>query len=310
MLTKPRILVLYYSQSGQLRDIIDSIVGDIKGKADIDFVSIKPVTAFPFPWKASSFFDTMPETVQHIPILLNPLPADIYNTDYDLVIFGYTSWFLNPSLPISSFLQSEYASILKGKNVITVIGCRNMWLHGQERVKEYFRQLGANLVGNIVLTDTNPNLVSVLTIIRWSFKGKKEASGLLPAAGVQDHDIKRASRFGVPIYRHVTENKLDGLQKELLMMGAIHLKPGLIILERRGVKNFRKWSQYIRDRGGPGAPERQGRVTMFKRLLIVAIFILSPISSLTAFIQLQLQRRSLLKDVEYFKGLSYEPGKF
>jgi hypothetical protein len=185
-----------------------------------------------------------------------------------------------------------------------------MWLHGQERIKDYFRKVGANLVGNIVLTDTNPNLISVLTIIRWSFKGKKEASGLLPAAGVQENDIRRASRFGMPLLRHLMENKLDILQKELLMMGAIHLKPGLVILERRGMTNFRKWAKYIREKGGPGAPERQGRVTMFNRLLIVAIFILSPISSLTAWIQLQLQRSHLLKDVEYFKNLSYEEGKF
>ncbi|HEY1030220.1 MAG TPA: hypothetical protein VGD89_00485 [Flavipsychrobacter sp.] len=307
---KPRILVLYYTQSGQLRDILDSITSDIRDKADIDFVPLTPVVPYALPWKASKFFDTMPETVQHIPIAMNPLPESIKAQHYDLVIFGHQTWFLNPSLPISSFLQSEDAQILKGKPVITVNGCRNMWLHSQEKLKEYFLKIGANLVGNIVLTDTNPNLISVLTVIRWSFKGKKEASGLLPAAGVQDNDIRRASRFGMPIFRHLTENKLGSLHKELLLMGAIHLKPGLIILERRGVTNFRKWAKYIREKGGPGAPERQGRVTFFKRLLIVAIFILSPISSLTAFIQQQLQRRSLLNDVEYFKELDYTPGKF
>lgn len=306
---KPRILVLYYTQSGQLRDILDSITSDIKDKAGIDYVAIEPLIPYALPWKANVFFDTMPETVQHIPIALKPLPEVIKQKDYDLVIFGYQTWFLNPSLPISSFLQSEDAQILKGKPVITVNGCRNMWLHSQETLKKYFNNVGAKLVGNIVLTDTNPNLISVLTVIRWSFKGKKEASGLLPAAGVQDNDIRRASRFGMPIFRHLTEGKLDTLHKELLMMGAIHLKPGLIVLERRGIKNFRKWSTYIREKGGPGAPERLGRVVLFKRLLIVAIFILSPISSLTAFIQLQLQRRSLLTDVEYFKELDYVEGK-
>jgi len=156
---KQRILVLYYSQSGQLRDIIDNITADISTRADIDYAQIEPVVSYPLPWKASKFFDTMPETVQHIPIALKPLPAEVMNKDYDLVIFGYQSWFLNPSLPISSFLQSEDARMLKGKNVLTVIGCRNMWLHGQENVKEYFLKIGAKPVGNIVLTDTNPNLI-------------------------------------------------------------------------------------------------------------------------------------------------------
>jgi hypothetical protein len=307
---KPNILVLYYSQTGQLRHILDNILGDIKDQAAIDYVHIDPVTPYKLPWKAADFFDVMPETVQHIPVALHPLPDTIKNKHYDLVILGYQSWFLNPSLPITSFLQSKDADILKGKQVITVIGCRNMWLHSQETIKHYFGNIGAKLVGNIVLTDTNPNLISVLTVIRWMFKGKKEKSGLLPTAGVQENDIRRASRFGMPIFRHLTENKLGDLHKELLMMGAIHLKPSLIILERRGVTNFRKWAKYIREKGGPGAPERRGRVMLFKRLLIVAIFILSPISSLTAVIQMYLQRSSLLKDVEYFKNLWYQEGKF
>lgn len=302
---KPRILVLYYSQTGQMLDIVNNVLSDIKDKVTVDYAPIEPVTPYKLPWTAADFFDVMPETVQHLPIALKPLPEEIKQQQYDLVLFGYTSWFLNPSLPISSFLQSKDAEILRGKNVITVIGCRNMWLNGQERVKNYFNGLGANLVGNIVLTDSNPNLVSVLTVIRWMFKGKKEASGMLPAAGIQEQDMKRASRFGMPIFRHLTENKLGSLHKELLMMGAIHLKPGLIILERRGIKNFRKWSAFIREKGGPGAPERKGRVTLFKRLLIVAIFILSPISSFTAWIQLQLQKKGLLNDAEYFKSLNY-----
>ena len=133
---KPKILVLYYSQSGQLRDILDSITSEIKSNAEIDFVKIEPVKPFPFPWPAYTFFDTMPETVQQVPVEVKPLPAEVTNKDYDLVLFGYQSWFLHPSIPVSSFLQSQYAAVLKGKNVVTVIGCRNMWLNGQERVNQ------------------------------------------------------------------------------------------------------------------------------------------------------------------------------
>jgi hypothetical protein len=306
---KPAILVIYYSQSGQLRHILDSVLSDINGKADIDFVQIEPETPFPWPWTAYTFFDAMPETVERIPIALKPIPEEIKTKHYDLVIFGYQPWFLNPSQPTSSFLRSQYASVLKDKPVVTVVGCRNMWLHGQEQVKKDFQTLGANLVGNIVLNDTHPNLISTLTVIRWSFTGQKEASGILPAAGVQENDIRRASRYGTPIFRHLTENKLDTLQQELLMMGAIHLNPGLVLLEQRGIKNFRYWAKFIREKGGAGDPNRKGRITLFKRLLLTAIFVLSPISSFSAFIKLQLKKRSLLKDVEYFKGTSYQAGR-
>ena len=306
---RPRILVLYYTQTGQLRQILDSITSDIADKADIDYAAIEPAKPFPFPWTALQFFDAMPETVEHFPAPVKALSSDVFNKHYDLIIFGYQPWFLNPSQPTTAFLKSEYAKIFRGKPVITVVGCRNMWLHAQEKVKGYLQSVNARLVGNIVLTDSNANLVSLLTVIRWSFKGQKHASGMLPAAGVQDKDIYESHRFGSTIYKHYQDNNLIDLQRELLAQGAVQLNPGLVILEQRGIKNFRFWAKFIREKGGPGDPNRAGRVMMFKNLLLVAIFILSPISSVTALIKQVVKRNSLLKDVDYFKQLGYEKGR-
>jgi len=306
---KPRILALYYSQTGQLRNILDSIVTDIKDKAEIDFVQIEPVTPFPFPWSPLAFFDAMPETVQHLPAPVKRLPQEVMNKDYNLIIFGYQPWFLNPSQPITAFLQSEDAKIFDNKPVITVIGARNMWLNAQEKVKAYLKAQNGRLVGNIALVDSNPNLVSTLTVIRWAFKGQKEKSGMLPDAGVQQKEIQHARDFGMPIYRAIIENNLMDLHRQLLELGSLDLKPGLILLEQKGIKNFRFWSKYVREKGGPGDPNRAKRVLQFKNLLIVAIFILSPISSISAFIKLQIKKRTLLKDVEYFKQLKYEEGR-
>lgn len=306
---KPRVLVLYYSQTGQLRNIIDNILIDIKDKLDITYALIEPVTPYPFPWDPDVFFDTMPETVMHTPPPVKPLPDEIVDADYDLVIFGNQTWFLNPSQPITAFLQSPSARVLSNKNVITVVGARNMWLHAQERIKEHLLKLNASLVGHIALVDNTTNIISTLTVIRWLIKGRKEATGMMPAAGVQDADIQKAQRYGMPIYRHLTEGKLDSLHQELLLLGAVQIKPGLVLLEETGIKNFRKWSRYIAAKGGPGAPERQGRVKQFKRLLLVAIFVLSPITSALAKIKEQVKMKKLKNDVAYFKQLKFEPNR-
>ena len=303
------ILVLYYSQSGQLRDILEHALEDITDKVAIDIVPIEPVKPFPWPWNAYAFFDAMPETVERIPQPVQPINPSATQKEYDLVIFGYQPWFLNPSQPITGFLKSEQAALLKEKPVVTVIGCRNMWLNAQEQVKQDFQSIGAHLVGNIVLSDSHTNLISTLTVIRWSFTGKKEASGLLPAAGVQNEDINSASRFGPVIYKHLSAGSLGELQSDLLNAGAVSLDPGLVLLEQRGIKNFRFWAKFIREKGGPGDPNRKGRILLFKRLLLTAIFILSPLSSLSAFIKLQLKKKSLIKDVEYFKSISYQQGR-
>ena len=75
------------------------------------------------------------------------------------------------------------------------------------------------------------------------------------------------------------------------------------------MRNFRKWAVFISEKGGPGDPNRIGRVRLFKRLLLTAIFVLSPISSLTALIQRKLHQKRLKEDVKYFLGLEYEDGR-
>ncbi|MBS1783250.1 MAG: dialkylresorcinol condensing enzyme DarA [Bacteroidetes bacterium] len=302
---KPKILALYYTQSGQIKEILDNIFRRID--AEIVYVELEPEKPFPFPWDAYAFFDAMPETVERIPIAMKSIPQALIDQHYDLVILGYQPWFLNPSQPITGFLKSNNAAFLKGKNIVTVIGCRNMWLHAQEEVKKDLKELGANLVGNIVLTDSYPNLISTLTVIRWAFTGKKEASGFLPAAGVQQQDIEGAEKFGKPIHSFLQGN--SNLQEYLLKEGAVNLKPGLIILEQRGIRNFKKFAPFIRQKGGPGDLNRKGRILLFKRLLLVGIFILSPISSFTAFIQLQMKKRKLTKDLDYFRSTSFEENR-
>jgi hypothetical protein len=307
---KPRILVLYYTQSGQLRDILDSLLSKVQGEADYTYATIEPVIPFPFPWSAKTFFDAMPETVLERPSAVKPLPAAVIEAPYDLVIFGYQPWFLHPSQPVTAFLQSENSTFLKGKQVITVIGSRNMWLNAQEKVKGHLQRIGATLAGNIVLVDKNPNLISVITIIRWAFSGKKEATRFLPPAGVQAREVRAVASLGPIILNHLKNNNLPTLHSNLLRNGALELNTSLVLLEKRGMNNFGFWARYIAEKGAPGNPARYGRARLFKRLLLTGIFILTPISSLTAFIQRQIQKQNLQRDVAYFKELAYEPGKF
>lgn len=303
---KPRILVVYFSQTGQLRTIIDNMIAPVKDQLDVTFAPIELESPFPFPWTSASFFDAMPECVEEIPSTLRPM--NIPNQDYDLIILGYQPWFLSPSVPTTSFLKSEYAKMLKDKPVVTVVGCRNMWLNAQERIKANLQNVGAKLVGNIVLADSNHNIISLFTIIRWMFTGRKEATKRLPEAGVQATDIQAASRFGSIILNSLQHNKLEELQQALLTEKAVELKPILIVLERRGITNFRKFARYIREKGERGNPERKSRVMLFKRLLLTGIFVLSPISGLTAKLQSIFKQRSFKSLLSYFKGVEYEKG--
>ena len=45
------------------------------------------------------------------------LPGFDESVDYDLVVLGYQTWYLSPSLPTTGFLKSRYAKVLKGKTI-------------------------------------------------------------------------------------------------------------------------------------------------------------------------------------------------
>jgi hypothetical protein len=303
MTQEHRILVIYYTQTGQLKRITDVVVGPLQERATIVYEEIIPLQPFPFPWKKQEFFDVMPETVLARPCAIQPLKVDP-KEHFDLVILAYQPWYLSPSQPVTAFLQSESAArLLKGKKVITVIGARNMWLNAQESIKTYLYNIGAYLVGNIALVDTSPNLVSVLTVVRWHFSGKKEATRFLPPAGVQEKDIRAAARFAIPISRALEEDNYAPLHDRLLELNAVTLKPNLVLLENRGIKAFRFWSKFISAKGGPRAPERQLRVVMYRNLLLIGILALSPVTAIASMITLMVKRNKLLEDVSYFRGI-------
>lgn len=172
-----KILAIYYTQTGQLGDIVNNFLLPFEGEGfEVEKVCINPVTKFTFPWSSDSFFDAMPESVLSKPTELQPFT--IKETKYDLIVLGYQPWFLSPSIPTTSLFENDgFKKVLANTPVVTIIGARNMWINAHERVKDSLKNVGATLVGNIALVDKNTNLVSAVTILYWMLWGKKISCG-------------------------------------------------------------------------------------------------------------------------------------
>jgi len=298
-----RILVLYYSQTGQLRDIIDHCLAPFTSdpSAQVDMVQVQTKHRFPFPWSNLDFFNLFPESVNGIPFELEPLDVDA-TKEYDLIVLAYTVWFLQPSIPISSLLQHPDAKrIFGGRPVVTLIGSRNMWVLAQERVKQHLHRLNAKLVGNIVLTDRNVNLVSIITIIRWMFHGKKDAFWFFPPAGILERDIKDSVCFGEILHQHIAKGDFDGMQEKLNVADAVNINPSLLLLEHRATKLFKMYAKFISAKGDFGSSERLGRVRLLSRLLPLGAFILSPITTLSTMVVSVVKRKELARQVAYHR---------
>lgn len=289
-----KIAVFYYTQTGQALQIAQSICApfaQVDGNFDVIYKEIVPEKAFPFPWSRKEFFDIFPESRLGI-FPFGIMPIDFSDVqDAELIILVGQTWYLSPSIPIQAFLQDEQCkSYLKGKSVVFVNGCRNMWLMTFRKIRQSLSEIGASLVGHIVLQDRAQNLVSVMTIVRWLMGGHKEATKWLPAAGVSDQDITASRRFGGIISKQLATKRLDQLQDKLMEAGAINYNACVLQLEQTGHRLFYFWAKFIRLKGEWGNPARQTRCTMLFYYLLFVLYVLSPIVSALFYLTWPLHR--------------------
>ncbi len=297
-------LVIYFSQTGQLLDILKNISSTISDeKVNISYCEIIPKKKFPFPWKQEEFYGAFPETFLQIPAPLEAIPSEILQKKYDLVILGFTTWYLTPSIPVNSFLKSEEAKILLANTpVVTVSASRNMWIMAQEKVKKLLAANNAKLVGNIALVDRNMNHISVITITHWLMGGKKtKMLGIFPKPGVSNNDIKAASRFGIPIKAALLQNEYSNLQQNLLLEGAVKVDPSLIATDIRGNIVFTKWANHLIKKDGE---ERDKWLVYFKYYLLFAIWLIAPIVFIVFLLTYVPMYRKIQRDKAYYSSVA------
>lgn len=305
-----KILVIYYSQTGQLTEIVHSVTSSLKAEEEfvLRFEELRPKDPYPFPWRGKDFFQVFPESVAGIPCEMEPLQNDP-NEQYDLIILAYQVWYLSVSIPVNSFLLSEEAKrIMQGKPVVTILGPRNMWVMTHEDVREKIGKAGGHLVGNIVLLDKAPNLISVVTIIRWLIKGRREGKGLwgkvFPRAGVSEADIRESSKYGPLLADACRRNDYRTLQEKLVERGAVSPNPVLISIEKRGRMMFKIWSRIILKKGPYGDPGRIPRLNLFKYYLFAVIYLVSPIASVIFFLVHGINRKRTQRMIRYYAGIT------
>ncbi|MDB5031795.1 hypothetical protein [Mucilaginibacter sp.] len=268
-----KVLAIYYSQSGQLGEIIDNFTQPlIDAGISVEKVRVRLVNEPTFPWTADTFFSVMPDCQLDVPAALQPF--ELKEKKYDLVILGYQAWFLSPSIPFNSLMQSpELRVVLKNTPVITATGARNMWLNAFVRVKKLLRATQAKLVGNIALVDTHPNPISFITIFHWMLHGKKDRYlNIFPPPGVSDADIKHTKVFGEAVIPHLELNDWGSLQNELDAKKAVVLNYNLMIIEGTAGKIFKVWANIISKR-----KNKLPWIRAYKYYLLIAFFVGAPI---------------------------------
>ncbi len=277
---KKRILVVCYSQTGQLKEVLRSITAPLERDPNVEVIYeyLKPRQEYPFPWPFFRFLDTFPECVYLDPPELEPAGFDP-QAHYDLIILGYQVWFLSPSLPVTAFLKSDAGrQVLRGRPVMTVVACRNMWLTAQEKVKTLVSDAGGKVIDHVALVDEGSALATFITTPRWVLTGRKEGFWGFPAAGIGECQIRAAARFGRAIQRALPHGDLIAQAPLLAGLGAAKVDPRLIPSERIGHRSFRIWGALLRAVGRQGQWQRKPMLVIYLTFLITLIVTVVPVT--------------------------------
>lgn len=297
------VLLIQYSQTGQVTDVARTIVAPLLEDPNIDVTieTLRPRTPYPFPWPVLRFFDTFPEAVYLDAPEMEPLSVEPTRR-FDLVILAYQVWFLSPSLPVTGFLQSDAArELLRDTPVVTVIACRDMWLMAQEQVRTLLAECSARLIGNVALVDEAGSLGSFLATPIWVLTGSRgpHLFGLLPRAGVNPEQITASRRFGTRIATVLNQN--GPLDDSLLRnLGAVNVNERLIASEQTARRSFLIWGKLLRSLGKQGAFVRKPVLLLYILFLATLILTFVPLSMLVKALLAPLTRERVAAQKAYF----------
>jgi len=277
---KKKVLVLYYSQTGQLKSVIDSFISQLPDEEiSVHVRSIDPVEKYPYPWPYYQFADEFPEAVHMDGCEVKEV--EHIDDNYDLIILGYTIWFLSPSSPIVGFLKTEQAKkVFNDTPVVTLIVCRDMWVMAQEKMKSLLNNLNAKLIDNVALTDQGKGIYSFITTPRWLLTGKKDAFSIFPPAGVLESDIENASRFGVRLNEALKTDKELENKPLLTNLEAVSVNGKLIASEVIATRSSKIWAKLIKLCGKKKSLGRKIAMTFYSAFLVVLVFTIVPLNIL------------------------------
>jgi hypothetical protein len=268
-----KVLAIYYSQSGQLAEIVQQLTAPLtEAGASVDVVRIEPVPGYPFPWTTERFYSVMPDCVLGVTGKLAPFT--LKETAYDLIVLGYQAWFLYPSIPVNTLLHDPaFRQLLNNTPVVTITGARNMWLNTFLEIKKLIHSAGARLVGNIALVDRHPNPISFVTIFHWLLGGKKDRYlKIFPFPGVSAADITHTAEYGRMLVPRLLSGEWEGLQEGLEQEHAVNTRHSLLLLESTAIPTYERWARFIVKR-----KKRKTWLAVFRYYLLFSLFVAAPI---------------------------------
>lgn len=149
--TNPRVLIIYYSFSGQTIGLLHRLAEGLKERnVQFHMERLQPVKPLRFPvGSVMATVKMMLTTFLRERTPIQEIDAACFD-DYDLIILAGPTWSYNPSGPVLSLIHRDGPRLFAGKPVLPLISCRGYWRMHWCGLRRMLLRCGARISNRIV----------------------------------------------------------------------------------------------------------------------------------------------------------------
>ena len=212
---RPRVLLLYYSYTGQARKVLDAAgeVFEERGcevyRAPIEFTDpryAERFSRFPMARVWRDFLGMLPAQTMKATGAIRT-PDEVRRGDYDLICIGSPTWWRDVSMPLRSFLKSAEAPPLLGGTPFAVFAvCRRYWRENLNAVRKLAEKAGGRYVGGIHFGYPGDQVRSMLSLTSYLGSGEYRDRYLgvrIPATNISPDQLDESRRFAADLAARV-----------------------------------------------------------------------------------------------------------
>lgn len=151
--TTPKVLIIFYSLSGQSRGLINLFAAGLKDEGvSVTIEQLKTCGKITFPFKnVVQTLKMMLTTFLRFRIPITELHSRCFES-YDLIVLSGPTWSYNPSGPVLSLFDRDGHALLAGRLVLPLISCRGFYRLHDFFLRKKLVSLGASLQESLIFS--------------------------------------------------------------------------------------------------------------------------------------------------------------
>ncbi len=216
ILSTKRILIISYSFSSQIRNLLNGLVDGLeKSGVEVFWEQLNPVVELRFPiGTINATLIMMMQTFLRKRYPVHPVNQRCF-AQWDFIILAGPTWSYNPSGPVLSLLDRDGKALFAGKTVLPFISCRGYWRVHYYGLKGLLKRCGAIVAAPIVFSHPTPEPWRTIGVFL-KLAGKVPEAGsswfrrFYPKYGHSRLQVEDCRKIGFELGKNIMEgNPLD-----------------------------------------------------------------------------------------------------